>query len=65
MFNINDLGNIPIKKFDILGNLVELEAGDLISNTKYLLKFIGESFVLLNQLTSHKVLEKIKTVDGS
>lgn len=63
--NINGLGNIPIKKFDVLGDLIELNANDLISNVKYLLEFNGDSFILINQVTSNEVLAKIKAVDGS
>lgn len=63
--NINSLGNIPIKKFDTSGNLIELNSNDLIRNVKYLLEFNGESFILLNQITANEVLEKIKVVDGS
>ena len=63
--NINSLGNIAVKKFDSLGNLVELNSNDLIKNIKYLLEFNGDSFILINQITANEVLEKIKTVDGS
>lgn len=62
--NINSLGNIPVKKFDTLGNLVQLSPNDLIKNIKYLIEFNGDSFILLNQITANEVLEKIKTVDG-
>lgn len=63
--NINSLGNVHIKKFDTLGNLVQLSPYDLIKNIKYLIEFNGDSFILLNQITANEVLEKIKTVDGS
>lgn len=65
IININSLGNIPIKKFNAFGELLDLNANDLIKNTKYLLEFIGESFVMLNQVTASEILEKMKTVDGS
>ena len=61
--NINSLGNIPVKKFDTLGNLVQ-SPNDLIKNIKYLIEFNGDSFILLSQITANEVLEKIKTVDG-
>ena len=63
--NINSLGDIQIKKFDNLGNLVELNSNDLIKNTKYLLEYNGDSLILLNQTTANEILEKIKAVDGS
>lgn len=62
--NINSLGNIPIKKFDISGNLVELNSRDLVKDIKYLLEFNGDSFILISQVTANEILEKIKTVDG-
>ena len=63
--NINSLGNLPIKKFDISGNIVNLESGDLTANTKYLAEYVGEYFILLNRFTAKEVLEKLKTVDGT
>lgn len=60
-----NLGIIPIKKYDSTGNLVELSANDLIPNVKYLLEFTDEAFIMLNQITSNEVLEKIKAIDGS
>ena len=63
--NINNLGDILIKKIDNLGNLVELNSNDLIKNTKYLLEYNGDSLILLNQTTANEILEKIKAVDGS
>lgn len=65
LLNINSLGSIPIKKYDSLGNLVELDANDLTKNIKYLIEFMGEYFVLLNRSTAKEILEKIKTIDGS
>ena len=63
--NINSLGNLPIKKFDISGNIVNLESGDLTANTKYLAEYVGEYFILLNRFTAKEILEKLKTVDGT
>ena len=63
--NINSLGNLPIKKFDISGNIVNLESGDLTANTKYLAEYVGEYFILLSRFTAKEILEKLKTVDGT
>lgn len=63
--NINSLGNLPIKKFDISGNIVNLESGDLTANAKYVAEYVGEYFILLNRFTAKEVLEKLKTVDGT
>lgn len=63
--NINSLGNLSIKKFDISGNIVNLESGDLTANTKYLAEYVGEYFILLNRFTAKEILEKLKTVDGT
>lgn len=63
--NINSLGNLPIKKFDISGNIVDLESGDLTASSKYLSEYVGEYFILLNRFTAKEILEKIKTVDGA
>ena len=63
--NINSLGNLPIKKFDVSGNIVDLENGDLTANTKYLAEYVGEYFILLNRFTAKEILEKLKTVDGT
>jgi len=63
--NINSLGNIPIKKYDASGNLTELSPSDLVKNTKYLLEFMGEYFVLLSSCTANEILEKIKNISGS
>ena len=63
--NINSLGNLPIKKFDVSGNIVDLENGDLTANTKYLAEYVGEYFILLSRFTAKEILEKLKTVDGT
>lgn len=63
--NINSLGNIPIKKFDISGNLVELNSRDLVKDIKYLLEFNGDCFIYIIQITANAILEKLKTVDGA
>lgn len=63
--NINFLGVLPIKKFDVSGNIVDLENGDLTANTKYLAEYVGEYFILLNRFTAKEILEKLKTVDGT
>ena len=63
--NINSLGNLPIKKFDISGNIVNLESGDLTANAKYVAEYVGEYFILLNRFTAKEILEKLKTVDGT
>ena len=63
--NINSLGNLPIKKFDISGNIVNLESGDLTANTKYVAEYVGEYFILLSRFTAKEILEKLKTVDGT
>ena len=63
--NINSLGNLTIKKFDISGNIVNLESGDLTANTKYLAEYVGEYFILLSRFTAKEILEKLKTVDGT
>lgn len=63
--NINSLGNVAIKKFNNSGSLIGLSSNDLVKNIKYILEFNGDSFILLNQITTNEVLEKIKTVDGS
>ena len=63
--NINSLGNVAIKKFNNSGSLIGLSSNDLVKNIKYFLEFNGDSFILLNQITTNEVLEKIKTVDGS
>ena len=63
--NINSLGNLPIKKFDISGNIVNLESGDLTANAKYVAEYVGEYFILLSRFTAKEILEKLKTVDGT
>ena len=63
--NINFLGVLPIKKFDVSGNIVDLENGDLTANTKYLAEYVGEYFILLSRFTAKEILEKLKTVDGT
>lgn len=63
--NINSLGNLSIKKFDVSGNIVDLENGDLTANTKYLAEYVGEYFILLSRFTAKEILEKLKTVDGT
>lgn len=63
--NINSLGDLPIKKFDVSGNIVNLESGDLTANAKYLAEYMGEYFILLNRFTAKEILEKLKTVDGT
>lgn len=63
--NINFLGVLPIKKFDVSGNIVDLENGDLTANIKYLAEYVGEYFILLNRFTAKEILEKLKTVDGT
>lgn len=63
--NINSMGNLPIKKFDISGGIVNLESGDLTANTKYVAEYVGEYFILLSRFTAKEILEKLKTVDGT
>ena len=63
--NINSLGNLPIKKFDISGDIVNLESGDLTANAKYVAEYVGEYFILLSRFTAKEILEKLKTVDGT
>lgn len=63
--NINSLGNMQIKKYDTSGNLTELNSNDLTANTKYLLEFMGEYFILLSSCTASEILEKIKNISGS
>lgn len=62
--NINSLGNIPVKKFDTLGNLVQLSPNDLIKNIKYLIEFNGDSFILLNQITAFQRKRTEKHTDS-
>ena len=63
--NINSLGNLPIKKFDVSGNTVNLESGDFTASAKYLAEYVGEYFILLSRFTAKEILEKLKTVDGT
>lgn len=63
--NINSLGNLAIKKFDVSGNIVNLESGDLTASSKYLAEYVGEYFILLSRFTAKEILEKLKTVDGT
>jgi hypothetical protein len=58
--NINSLGTKSLQKYDILGNLVNLEEGDLRSDREYFFRYTGSVWAWISGTSSDQI-----TVTGS
>ena len=65
---INSEDNIRIvKKYDNTGELANIEIGDIIPNSKYIVEFdyLQGCFIILEETTPQEILDNLKKVDGA